>query len=141
MKLPDTFIDFAKAWKTKFPAVYDTKTLAVNVECFGYQPKTDLPYLYKMCREQKRFCNNLEFEYDIEKDQKFGMYDQVGGQAHDAGFDAFMTGVVFALHAKFIEIGNLVTGKKAGASIENIEPRQSVNCQDICSQADNFKNS
>jgi hypothetical protein len=31
-----------------------------------------------------------------------------GGQGHDAGFDAFMTGLVFATLSKFIEIGNII---------------------------------
>ena len=39
---------------------------------------------------------------------KFGIYQQSGGQGHDAGFDAFMTGFVFASFSKYIEIGNII---------------------------------
>lgn len=36
------------------------------------------------------------------------MYVANGGQGHDAGFDAFMTGMVFANLSKYIEIGKIV---------------------------------
>ena len=115
-RLPATYVDFAKKWKQNFPEIYDTKVIAVNTPC-GQIPKTELNHLFNMCKSTKRFSNNLEFEYDDEADSKFSAYLQ-GGQKHDAGYDAYMTGIVFAYHAKFIEIGNLVqpmATKKAGA--------------------------
>lgn len=32
-------------------------------------------------------------------------------QSHDAGYDAYMTGVVFAILSKFIEIGEIIQPK------------------------------
>jgi hypothetical protein len=51
----------------------------------------------------------LSFEADCKKTHPaFSVYEQNGGQGHDAGFDSFMTGLVFATLAKFIEVGNIV---------------------------------
>ena len=46
----------------------------------------------------------VEKDITSEKDVK----NQGGGQAHEAGYDAYMTGVIFALHAKYLEIGCLL---------------------------------
>ena len=104
-ELPNNFIEFTRRWKEIFPKTYDTKVLALQG---NNTVKTELNALYGLSTTSKKFCNNLEFSYDVSKDKKFGIYAQRGGQSHDAGFDAYMTGVVFACHAKFIEIGNLI---------------------------------
>lgn len=48
------------------------------------------------------------FAYDEKASQQFGTYLKSGGQEHDAGFDAYMTGHVFAALGKRIEIGQLL---------------------------------
>lgn len=60
----------------------------------------------------KKYNNNLCFEADLKQQYPIlSVYEQNGGQGHDAGFDAFMTGLVFATFAKFIEIGNIINKK------------------------------
>ena len=61
---------------------------------------------------KKTICNNLEFRFDKEENQKFNRYEMKGGQHHDAGYDAYMTGIVFARTAKYIEIGQLILNSK-----------------------------
>ena len=101
-RLPCSFVEFARQWKAQFPSVYDTKTLAGSAEEFT---KTALSHLFYRCRKDKRISNNLMFAYDEKADTRFGHYEANGGQEHDAGFDAYMTGHVFAALAKRIEIG------------------------------------
>ena len=51
----------------------------------------------------------MTFEADCkQKYPQFSLYEK-GGQGHDAGYDAFMTGLVFATSAKCIEIGKIVS--------------------------------
>lgn len=49
---------------------------------------------------------------DKEKDARFGTYlgpkGTIDGQEHDAGFDSYMTGHIFACLTKYIEIGNVI---------------------------------
>lgn len=46
------------------------------------------------------------FGFDSKADSKFGLYEKSGSaQEHDAGYDAYMTGHVFASLAKRLEIG------------------------------------
>ena len=48
------------------------------------------------------------FEFDSKASASFSSYDRAGGQEHDAGFDAYMTGLVFAALSKRKEIGDLL---------------------------------
>ena len=52
------------------------------------------------------FEADLKGQYPI-----FSVFENNGGQGHDAGFDAFMTGLIFATLSKFIEIGNIIAIK------------------------------
>lgn len=51
----------------------------------------------------KKFSNSLQFTSQFDTQQQ---------QSHDAGYDAYMTGVVFATLAKYIEIGLIITNKE-----------------------------
>jgi hypothetical protein len=61
---------------------------------------------------------------DRDKDPRFASYSDpksgvVEGQEHDAGYDSFMTGHIFACLGKYIEIGQTIgmldnDGKKTG---------------------------
>lgn len=90
--------------------VYDTKVLTLYA---GHIPKSDLQSLFTKISKDKKYTNNLGYEPDEEnsKQPRFSAY-KAGGQGHDAGYDAFMTGVVFASLSKFIEIGNVVNKYK-----------------------------
>ena len=59
-------------------------------------------------RDYKRICNNLVISFDDKKNQTFGRYKIESGNAHDAGYDAYMTGYTFATTSKYIEIGELI---------------------------------
>lgn len=91
--LPGSYTEFATLWKNHFPLVYDTKTLAVSS---GEFQKTALSHLFYRCQKDKRISNNLMFSYDSLASEKFSSYETSGGQEHDAGFDSYMTGHVFA---------------------------------------------
>ena len=43
-----------------------------------------------------------------DEESEFARYENDGGSAHDAGYDAYMTGLVFAATTKYIEIGDLL---------------------------------
>ena len=72
--------------------------------------KSDLQNLYRVCVKDKKYSNNLCFDADGAAEHPlFGLYEQSAGQGHDAGYDAYMTGLVFATLSKFIEIGKIVS--------------------------------
>lgn len=78
--------------------------------------KSDLQHLYHVSTQNKKYNNNLVFEADLKQQYPiFSVFEQNGGQGHDAGFDAFMTGLVFATLSKFIEIGNIINTKPKNA--------------------------
>lgn len=67
----------------------------------------------------------IDFDKSCSSGGKFRTYEQKGGQEHDAGFDAYMTGHVFAAFCKRIEICELLKSiesqrstAQAGASKE-----------------------
>lgn len=105
--MPETFDEFADSMRQDFlPVCYDTKVLSVRA---GRANKSDLHHLFKKCTEDKKYNNNLVFEADLKSEyQEFAQFEKNVGQGHDAGFDAFMTGMVFFTLSKFIEIGNII---------------------------------
>lgn len=104
-ELPETYAEFAYDLNKKlFGKVYDTKVLSLYSGRLG---KSDLQSLYGKCTSNKQYSNNLFFE-PCKDHPEFATYLNKGGQAHDAGFDSFMTGIVFATFSKFIEIGKIV---------------------------------
>jgi hypothetical protein len=62
----------------------------------------------------------LVFEVDLKSDYpEFALFEKNRGQGHDAGFDAFMTGLVFASFSKYIEIGNIIAPELSKASVKD----------------------
>ncbi|CDW88855.1 c transferase [Stylonychia lemnae] len=102
--LPNSFELFARSWLQRFPETYDTKAISLSTNYF-YQ--TDLKNLYNKCVNDKKLRNNLNISLDKEQDSIFGLYDGIG-QEHDAGYDAYMTGYIFACISKYIEIGKII---------------------------------
>jgi len=126
-KLPDSYKEFADTWTESFGDSYDTKILSRHIisnlqngeRIFN---KTELSHLFDRCessnqmwktayeRNKKKICNNLMFAPDP-SNKEFRRYDcsrGKAGAAHDAGFDAYMTGLVFCCTTKYIEIGDLL---------------------------------
>lgn len=98
--LPSTFVQWVAQIQQHFPSLFDTKVLSQECGNFG---KTELKYLYQKCLTDKKFSNSLVFKFE-QSNPDFLKYE-TSQQSHDAGYDAYMTGVVFATLSKFIEIG------------------------------------
>jgi DNA polymerase III epsilon subunit-like protein len=79
--LPDTAMGFKNKLQLLFPPIYDTKVLAKSLGVADSQGDTNLEGLYQS-------------EGGAEAEVEDGTGN--GGAAHEAGHDAFMTGVVFA---------------------------------------------
>jgi hypothetical protein len=70
-------------------------------ETLGFFTRTDLNTMSNKCFTDKKFKNYLEFDYDLSGG--FGKYLSKTA-LHEAGYDSYITGVVFASMAKQIEI-------------------------------------
>ena len=70
--------------------------------CFG---RTNLQAVYERVTQDKKFKNNLVVELELKENENH--YADKGIEAHDAGWDAYMTGVIFTYIGKYIEIGNI----------------------------------
>lgn len=99
--LPDTYAEFINDWNEKFPCTFDNKVLAFNSKIFY---KTSLGDLYEKCTKEDKFKNNLKFEFDLKNG--FGNYEGTAALSHyhEAAYDAYMTGLIFANCIKFKEI-------------------------------------
>ena len=99
--LPETFDEFRDEWRQVFPMTYDTKVFCLDS---GSSGKTDLEALFSKCTNGKNFKGHVNFELDpqIVNPEKFKE------MAHEAAFDAYMTGVCFASISKYIEIRPLL---------------------------------
>jgi len=100
--LPDSYEQFSEQLSAYFPQIYDTKSMALASGCFG---RTNLQSVYERVTQDKKFKNNLVVELELRENESH--YSQKGIEAHDAGWDAYMTGVIFAQIGKYIEIGNI----------------------------------
>jgi hypothetical protein len=56
---------------------YDTKVIAVEAGASG---KTELSHLFYKCTKDKKFSNNLSFDYDNKSDDRFGNYGKDGNK-------------------------------------------------------------
>jgi len=64
-------------------------------------PKTDLASMSQRCFTTKKFVDALQFDFDMA--MGFTKY-QTCQKLHEAGFDAYLTGCVFASIAKHLEV-------------------------------------
>lgn len=71
--LPDTYINFAEQLNAKFPFIYDSRSLACNIQQSAAE-KTELKYLYNRSLKDKKYANNVTIIMDKEKDPRFGTY-------------------------------------------------------------------
>ena len=63
-------------------------------------PKTDLNTMSSQVLQQKKFKQYMEFEFDLSHGFTKYMSKQM---LHEAGYDSYLTGVVFACMAKYLE--------------------------------------
>ena len=101
--LPASFIEFCRQWKSNFPVIYDTKVLFYEVKKEVGRNKSPLEDIFKKISTDKKYSNNLSVNFDIQAEEGFGKYINAP-QAHDAGYDSYMTGHTFAILAKKLEI-------------------------------------
>lgn len=102
--------------------------------------KSDLQHLYHVATQNKKYNNNLVFEADLKGQYPvFSMYENNGGQGHDAGFDAFMTGLIFATLSKFIEIGNIIAIKPKEQPMSRAQKRELLEKQGLPNNKRNRK--
>ena len=87
--LPETLEEFIHCFTHYFKDIYDTKCIAESLGIFN---STTLQSMVHRCFSDMKFRNYLEFEYDL--GQGFNKY--MSKQAlHEAGYDSYITGVVF----------------------------------------------
>lgn len=93
--LPDTVEEFRKLVLDSFPTLYDTKyimkSLFANIK---FIKKTSVEDLYAYCKKRKELIGKVK----IEVDPRFNLTQQ----AHEAGYDAYMTGYIFITFANFL---------------------------------------
>ena len=105
--LPDSFLEFCLEWRKLFPRIYDTRIIG----------KATLEQCFKKMSTDKKYQGILGFQYDSNVDSQFANYES-HAQAHDAGYDAYMTGLVFATFTKKIQIDQLLAEQETAAKAE-----------------------
>ena len=101
--LPETYPEFVREWYTRFPYLYDTKVLSSSLDLFS---RTGLDTIYEKCVTDPRIRTLLSVNFDIKNG--FVAYENagIGAHAHEAAYDAYMTGVAFAYMIRWKEPGN-----------------------------------
>jgi len=94
--LPKNFNGFRDKWRDAFPFTFDTKYISWKIVKF---PKSDLGNVYKFCTEGPKYKEmvSVKFHPGFDKYKK-------ETKCHEAGYDAHMTGWVFATLCKFQEV-------------------------------------
>lgn len=106
-KLPDTYLEFVDKWNECFPLTYDNKVITANSKYFF---KTWLGELYEKCKSDAKLKEFSRFKFD----EGFTNYEgkNLEDHYHEAAYDAYMTGFVFAHVLKFREVMDLIDKKK-----------------------------
>lgn len=107
--LPPTYDEFVKSWNSMFHTTYDTKVISFNSQYFG---QTILGKIFDKCTKDKKLKDILKFRFDLEN----GFVNYEGSDLlahyHEAAYDAYMTGYVFAKILKYKEIDEIYQRKK-----------------------------
>jgi TusA-related sulfurtransferase len=95
-ELPDSIAEFKELWRSNFPFTFDTKHISWKIAHF---PQTSLGAVFKSWIEGKKFKDMaiIRFQAGFDKYKK-------ETKCHEAGYDAYMTGYVFAILWKYQEI-------------------------------------
>ncbi|CAI2361076.1 unnamed protein product [Moneuplotes crassus] len=99
--LPNTFLEYTEKWRECFPATYDTKVIALESKLKIFR-RTDLESLYKMCSKDETLQQQISYKM---------ANSELGEKAHDAGFDAYMTGLAYMVMTKHKE--NVIAVKES----------------------------
>ena len=93
--LPDSLEEFRLEIFNKFPTLYDTKYMTKGLFAdVKFIRNTGVEELFGYCKKKKELSQLV----DIKPHEKF----QLSDQAHEAGYDAYMTGYVFINLLKFL---------------------------------------
>ena len=121
--MPENFVEFCYEWRKRFPTLYDTKSVYFELTKDVRNNRSCLEDLYRKVNDDKLYNNNLTIKLDSEGHEDFGQYEDGNLKMHDAAFDAYMTGYVFAGLTKRIEIEQLLQSVPA---TKEEEKKQSV---------------
>lgn len=98
--LPSTFAEFARRWHSLIPCTFDTKVLAFKSKLYR---QTVLGPIYTDCKD-KRMKHILDFEFDLSNGFTNYVGADLASHAHEAGYDAYMTGYIYAKMLKHMQI-------------------------------------
>ena len=116
--LPETYLQFAQEWNSRFPFTYDTKVLAYNSKAFY---NTSLGQVYEKCTEDDKFKSNLRWNFDTKNHCSNYAGQALLSHYHEAAYDAHMTGIIFMhiLKHKEIDLARFMSrkGKKGGPNV------------------------
>ncbi|KAG5490802.1 hypothetical protein JKF63_00924 [Porcisia hertigi] len=101
--LPSDYVEFKKILHRTLPIIYDTKTMATKLTGDSAFPVTHLEPLYRECRRRAGLSGD-EFSTQFRLPLGFHSYNdrtvELQNKAHEAAYDAYMTGVAFSLMQK-----------------------------------------
>ena len=88
--------------------MYDTKCIFGEFESGIWSgTRSYLNLVYDHIVGEEKFFNNLVIKFDEAADSEFNNYSE-NTQHHDAGYDSYMTGYIFAMMTKRLEIESLL---------------------------------
>eukprot|EP00743_Colponemidia_sp_Colp-15_P004184 GILK01004514.1.p1 GENE.GILK01004514.1~~GILK01004514.1.p1 ORF type:complete len:808 (+),score=130.58 GILK01004514.1:38-2425(+) len=95
--LPRCLTDFKRQIHELFPVIWDTKLIVHAAKLDKLFSRTSLEHLFDECESHPELMELCSFEHA----EGFDRYE---GQslAHEAGYDAFMTGCIFAYICKYL---------------------------------------
>ncbi|XQJ32115.1 poly(A)-specific ribonuclease PARN, putative [Leishmania guyanensis] len=115
--LPVDYLEFKKLLQHTLPTIYDTKTMATKLMGDNAFQVTHLESLYQECRRRAGLSTD-EFTLQYRLPPGFYNYNDYAGKqqskAHEAAYDAYMTGITFLLLHKlypdaFSEVKNVIS--------------------------------
>lgn len=98
--LPESLAEFKNDVRNLFPDIYDTKTLAKTIDGSPFK-RLNLEGLYNSCCKMPELKERVRYFVD---DEFSGL---LGNNLHEAGYDSFLTGVIFLNLQEYLkQLGN-----------------------------------